>query len=89
MRPSSSDGELRDYIIDHSGLDWPALLSDWHWLLPAEFTLWIMNRIGDLFLVMSDGSVHLFDPGGGTLEHVADNRDHFADLLGEEENSAF
>ena len=46
---------VHDYIIDHSGLDWAYLLSGWEWLLPAEFSVWLMNRYGDLFLILPDG----------------------------------
>jgi hypothetical protein len=38
-----------DYVIDPSDLDWAQLLSGWGWLLPPEFSVWLMNRYGDLF----------------------------------------
>ena len=72
---------LADYTIDHAGLDWPDLLANWAWLAPSEFRVWLMNRFGDLFLVMRDGSVHVLDVGCGTLKRVADDRDQFASLL--------
>lgn len=66
-----------DYLIDHRGLDWQMLLSEWTWLVPSEFSVWFMNRYGDLFLELSDSSVHMLDVGGGTLEMVADSRADF------------
>ncbi len=78
---------LQDYTIDHRGLDWRRLFETWRWLLPGEFTVWIMNRFGDLFLVLEDGSVHMLDIGRGTLEKVADSRDHFAQRIDEAANA--
>ena len=68
---------VHDYLIDHSGLDWAELLSGWEWLLPPEFTVWLMNRYGDLFLILPDGSIHMLDVGGGSLTKLAESRDEF------------
>ncbi len=48
---------IHDYLIDHRGQDWPSLFAEWTWLVPKQFTVWLMNRFGDLFLVFDDGSV--------------------------------
>jgi len=77
-----------DYIIDHRGIDWPSVLRDWSWLLPATLTVWIMNRFGDLFIVSGDGTVHMLDVGAGTLNKVADSRDDFASKLDEGDNAS-
>ncbi len=52
---------VHDYLVDHSAFDWPRLLTEWAWLLPPELTVWLMNRFGDLFLILEDGSVHMLD----------------------------
>ena len=65
---------IHDYLIDHRGLDWPSLFAEWTWLVPTQFAVWLMNRFGDLFLVFDDGSVHMLDVGGGSLEQVANTR---------------
>jgi hypothetical protein len=78
---------VNDYLIDQSGIDWPRVLSGWSWLLPSEFTLWLVNRFADLFLVLSDGSVHMLDVGVGTLTHIADSRDNFCSRIDEGENA--
>ena len=78
---------LADYIVDHQGLDWPDLLADWAWLVPRQFTIWIMNTFGDLFLVFEDGSVHMLEIGNGTLERVANSRDDFAIRIDEGDNA--
>ena len=77
-----------DYLIDHEGFDWPAMLADWSWLLPEdEFTVWLMNRYGDLFLVFEDDSVHMLDVGNGTVAKLAGSRDEFCDMLDEGDNA--
>src|SRR5688572_18857058 len=78
---------LDDYIIDHRGVNWPSVLRDWSWLLPPTLTVWIMNRFGDLFIVLEDGTVHMLDVGGGTLKKVAESRDDFVSKLDEGDNA--
>jgi hypothetical protein len=46
-----------------------------------------MNRFGDLFLVFDDGSVHMLDVGGGSLEQVTNTRDDFQAKVDEDENA--
>lgn len=71
--------EPTDYLLDHSDLDWPRLLQAWSWLLPPELTVWLVNRFGDLFAILDDGSVWKLDLGLGTFEKLADDRDAFCD----------
>jgi hypothetical protein len=78
---------VHDYLIDHSGLDWPQLLSDWAWLLPSEITVWLMNRFGDLFLILPDGTVQMLDVGAGSLTKLAENRDDFCRRIDEDDNA--
>jgi hypothetical protein len=70
--------QIEQYLIDHQAFDWPVLLADWSWLLPDdEFTVWLMNRYGDLFIVLEDETVHMLDVGNGSFEQVAESRDDF------------
>ena len=78
---------ISDYLIDQAGSDWAALLSDWMPPLPPSFTLWLVNRFGDAFVVSDDETVHMLDVGAGTFVRVADNRGHFADLLDSDDNA--
>ncbi len=75
------------YLIDHNGLDWAQLLSGWESLLPPEFTVWLMNRYGDLFLILPDGSVHMLDVGGGSLTKLAESKGDFSRVIDEEGNA--
>jgi hypothetical protein len=80
--------QLADYLIDHQQSDWSAILADWVWLLPKdEFTIWLMNRYGDLFLVLEDGTVHMLDVGNGSLEKLAESRDDFCRKLDEDNHA--
>jgi hypothetical protein len=78
---------VADYLIDQSGIDWPKALAPWSWLLPREFTLWLVNRFADLFLVLPDGTVHMLDVGAGTLTKIAESRDDFCNKIGEDDNA--
>jgi hypothetical protein len=75
--------DIHDYLIDQTGLDWPALLSEWHWLLPTEFQVWLLTRTGDLFIALPDSSIHMLDVGAGELRRVADSRDEFCNKVDE------
>jgi hypothetical protein len=78
---------LSDYLLDHCGRDWATLLAGWADLLPSEFTVWMVNRFGDVIAVLDDGSVHLLDSGNGTFEQIGDDRKHFAELMDIEKNA--
>jgi hypothetical protein len=69
--------DIHDYLIDQAGKDWPALFEDWGSLFPRRFTLWLVNRFGDAFVVLDDESVHMLNVGIGQIKRVADSRDHF------------
>ena len=73
--------DLKDYLIPQAGKDWRALLSGWLEVLPPSFTLWMVNRFGDLFVVLDDGSVCMLDVGVGSFKRLANSRSHFASLI--------
>jgi hypothetical protein len=73
----------RDYVVDHVGLDWSRLLSAWGDLLPARFDLFLVNRFGDVIVLLSDGSLHMLDVGAGVFPRLANNLDEFTALLPE------
>ena len=73
--------DINDYLVAQPGKDWPALLSGWIDPLPPSFTLWMVNRFGDVFVVCDDQSVHMLDVGAGRIERLANDRNHFCTLL--------
>jgi hypothetical protein len=78
---------ILDYLIDHQDFDWAALFAEWTWLVPNRFTVWLMNRFGDLFIVFDDGSVHMLDVGCGTLKQVANSCEEFKVKLDEDDHA--
>jgi T6SS immunity protein Tdi1, C-terminal len=78
---------LKDYLIEHGDFDWDRLFSGWEWFLPAEFTVWLMNRYGDLFLILPDGSVHMLDVGIGSLTKMAQSKDEFCQKIDQGNNA--
>jgi hypothetical protein len=78
---------VHDYLLDQTGFDWPRLLSEWKWLLPSEFRVWMVNRFGDLFLLLPDGAVSMLDVGAGTLMKMAEDRDDFCRKVDEDDNA--
>jgi hypothetical protein len=48
---------INDYLIDLAGFDWQAMLAGWAEILPETFTMWLVNRFGDAFIIAEDGSV--------------------------------
>jgi hypothetical protein len=78
---------VHNYLIDHDGFDWPSLLSAWSWLLPPEFTVWLVNRFGDLFIVPTDGTVLMLDIGACALTKLAESRDDFVRKIDEAGNA--
>ena len=69
---------LRDYLIN-----WPAVVASWHWLLPSEFTVWMMNRFEDLLLKTRDGKIHRLALDGGAVTVLAESKKQFCDKLDE------
>ena len=43
------------------------MLAGWADILPEAFTMWLVNRFADVFIIAEDGSVHHLDIAGGTL----------------------
>ncbi|HKF48280.1 MAG TPA: DUF1851 domain-containing protein [Terracidiphilus sp.] len=79
--------DVNDYLIDQTDKDWNALLEDWVEVLPSTFTIWFVNRIGDLILAFEDGSIHLLDVGHGTIEKIAESREQFCELIDAGDNA--
>jgi hypothetical protein len=79
---------LSDYLLSQDGHDWSSLLSDWTDVLPREFTIWMVNRLGDLVVVVPDGSVHWLEVGIGSLKRLADNRERFVTAIDEGDNAS-
>ena len=78
---------INDYLIAQPGKDWVKLLSYWTPPLPPRFTLWLVNRLGDVFAVLETHAVIRLDVGRGNCEEIAGSREHFAQLLDADDNA--
>lgn len=79
--------DIHDYLLDHADCNWETLLTAWATLLPETFTVWLVNRFGDLFTVHDDGAVFMLDCNIGTYDRLANSRQEFADLLNVDANA--
>jgi hypothetical protein len=78
---------INDYLITSANLEWRRLLADWVPPLPARFNVWLVNRLGEVFVVTDTGEVLRLDAGSGTCEEVARDRVQFAQLLDTGDNA--
>ena len=72
---------VNDYLIAHADKDWPRLLKDWVPPLPPRYKVWLVNRLGEPFVVRDDNTVLRLDVGAGTCAEVARDPEQFAQLL--------
>ena len=72
---------IHDYLLSHENVDWPSVLEDWAWLLPQSFTVWLVNRFGDLIIALDNGTIQLVDVGSGLLMTIAESRNDFAEKI--------
>jgi hypothetical protein len=79
--------DIHDYLIDQSKKDWANLLLGYAEVLPSSFTVWMVNRLGDVIAVFEDGSVHLLDTGNCIISRVASSRDEFCTLIDLDDNA--
>lgn len=80
--------DVNDYLIDLSGIDFDAIFKHWQDLLPSRFTVWLVNRFGDMFLIFDDGSINHLNVGAGAVRRVAESKDDFCRLMDEEDNAS-
>ncbi len=73
---------ITDYLIDAANKDWSRLLAPFVPPLPPRFNVWLVNRLGEVFLLDESAAVMRLDVGSGTCAAVARGREHFAQLLG-------
>ena len=74
-----------DYLIDLKTcpVDWARAMDGWEGLVPEAFSLYLVNRFGDAFVIAADGSVHMLDLGACNCQKVADDKDQFVDRMNE------
>lgn len=68
---------VRNYLIEHSGFDWEKLFEPWAWLVAGALSVWLVNRLGDVFVIHDDGTIWMLDVGAGSYKQVSDSKDTF------------
>jgi hypothetical protein len=79
--------DINDYLITQDGKDWSTWLKGWMPPLPEDFTLWMVNRFGELIVVLEDGSVHMLDIAAGMLNRLADSWEDFFTKIDQNDNA--
>lgn len=77
-----------DYLIDQAGLNFEALFAQWQELLPDRCSVWLINKFGNMILVLDDGSVSCLDPGAGEVRRIAESQDEFCQFLDKDDNAS-
>lgn len=72
---------LESITVDHRSHDWGQLLAPWHEMLPTDFTVRLMTKLGDLFLEFRDGSIHLFSAGDDSIKLLAKDWEAFCKVV--------
>jgi hypothetical protein len=72
---------IDDYLLVTANKEWSWLLKDWVPPLPVSFNIWLVNRLGDAFVVDGSGAVLWLDVGAGICHEAARSREEFAQLL--------
>jgi hypothetical protein len=78
---------VHDFLIDLAGKDRKILLDYWRSLLLPDTTLWLVNRLGEAFLVNGDETIAWLSVGTGTVTSVAPTRKAFAAMLDQRHNA--
>lgn len=68
---------IHNYLIAQDGIDFRRMFGNWRWLLSGGFTVWLINRFGDVFAVQKDGTVWWLALDAGTFTKIAESKDEF------------
>ncbi len=70
--------KIKDLIIDIEELDTNEILDSWKWCLSGMRELFLVSKIGDLFLLGNDEAIYwLAIDGGGVLKKIAKDINDF------------
>jgi hypothetical protein len=76
---------LDDVTINFQDLDLEDLFSAWQWRIGNQKGLILISKLGDMFLLGTDDAVYWLQTDSGDLTKIADNLEHFEQLLTREE----
>mgnify|MGYP002628541050 FL=1 len=79
--------DINNYLTDQDGKDWAVLLEPWYWKLPDSFDIWMVNKLGDLILVLEDDQIYFFDIALGSMDLIAEDQDDFVEKVNQDDNA--
>jgi hypothetical protein len=81
-----SKWKLADFIVNSQDVDLEDICSCWQWRLRGPKRLVLISKLGDLFLIGNDECIYWLHTDSGDLTRIADNLEHFEQLLQKDEN---
>jgi len=74
--------DINKYILQIDDYyKWSEYLSDWKWLIPNQFNIWLVNLFGDILYYLENDELYILDVVDGKIELLAKNRDEFSRLI--------
>jgi len=78
--------EFQQLIKDTNKIDLEDICSSWQWCLTDQKSVALVSSVGDIFLVGKDDTINWLDTSVGQISKIANNIEHFEQLLNDEEN---
>jgi hypothetical protein len=78
----------QQYVLPVTRPDWAELLADWLPLLPSCYSLWLLTRFGEVFLIQQDGRVGMLQVSGFQYQVVAKDKTDFQEWLADPDKVA-
>lgn len=77
-----------ELTVSPDGVDLPALLDAWRWLIDETYEPVVISALGDLFLRHDDGRIFWLDAGWGKFTEVAASGEEFKAEMVKPENAS-
>ena len=78
----------QQYVLPISRTDWAELLVDWQPLLPPGYSLWLLTKFGEIFVIQHDGRVGMLQVSGFQYQVVAKDKTDFQEWLADPDKMA-
>jgi hypothetical protein len=78
--------DLKLYIKEINKLDIEDICSCWKWRLTGQKEVILVSSVGDIFLIGNDGEINWLDTSVGQIKRIADDIQHFNELLNDFSN---
>ncbi|MFO1514066.1 MAG: DUF1851 domain-containing protein [Verrucomicrobiota bacterium] len=78
----------QQYVLPVSRTDWAELLVDWQPLLSPGYSLWLLTKFGEVFVIQPDGKVGMLQVSGFQYQVVAKDKTDFLEWLADPDKMA-